>query len=480
MLPPPAAAFIEEMFMHNAPTAGPVIADLRSEIGGSVIGPDDAGYDEARTVLYDLSARPAVIVRAASSADVIRTIALARETGLELAVRSGGHSGAGHGTSDGGIVLDLSRMKGIAIDVAGRTVWAEAGLTAGELSAAVDEHGLAIGFGDTATVGIGGITLGGGVGYLVRKFGLTIDNLVAADVVTASGELVRTDAEHEPDLFWAIRGGGGNFGVATRFQYRLHELPSVVGGLLVLPATTDTIAGFIAAADAAPDELSTIANVMPCPPMPFVPEEHHGKLVILGMLAFAGDAAAGEAALAPFRALATPIADLMKPMSYPELFPPDDPDYHPIAVGRTLFIDHVDQDVAGLILDRLEEHFQTTNAEMVVAQLRVVGGAAGRVPVEATAFAHRQRPIMVNVAALVPTREDIAAHVPWIDDFTAALSKGDRGAYVNFVNDEGPERVRDAYPGATWDRLVEIKDRYDPSNLFHRNQNIVPTGGSGT
>ena len=201
---------------------------------------------------------------------------------MELAVRSGGHSGAGHSVTDGGIVLDLSDLKGLDIDVEGRTAWAETGLTAAEVTEALGEHGLAIGFGDTGSVGIGGITLGGGVGYLVRKFGLTIDDLLAAEVVTADGQRLLVDAETHPDLFWAIRGGGGNFGVVTRFKYRLHELPETLGGMLILPATAETVAGFIAAAEAAPDELSTIANVMPCPPMPFVPEEHHGELVIFG------------------------------------------------------------------------------------------------------------------------------------------------------------------------------------------------------
>ena len=183
---------------------------------------------------------------------------------------------------------------------------------------------MATGFGDTGSVGLGGLTLGGGVGYLVRKHGLTIDNLLAAEIVTADGQVRIVDADNEPDLFWAIRGGGGNFGVATRFRYRLHELDGVVGGILVLPATPETVAGFIAAAEAAPEELSTIANVMSCPPMPFVAEEYHGSIVILGMLAYAGDAEAGERALAPFRALAEPLADMLRPILYPEMFPPDD------------------------------------------------------------------------------------------------------------------------------------------------------------
>jgi FAD/FMN-containing dehydrogenase len=361
-------------------------------------------------------------------------------------------------------------MKGLEVDVEGRTAWAETGLTAAEVTTALAAHGLAIGFGDTGSVGIGGITLGGGVGYLVRKFGLTIDDLLAAEIVTADGRTLHVDAESHPDLFWAIRGGGGNFGVATRFRYRLHPLDGVVGGMLILPATADVVAGFIAAAEAAPDELSTIANVMNCPPMPFVPDEYHGKVVVLAMVAYAGDAAAGERAIAPLRALATPIADLVRPMAYPEMYPPDDQDYHPTAVSRTLFVDSIDRDVAGLIVDRLDG----SDASLRAVQLRVLGGAMARIPVDATAFAHRQSRIMANVAAFYEGPDDQSVREAWVADLAAALVGEDRGAYVNFLGDEGEERVRAAYPGSTWDRLAAVKARYDPTNLFRLNQNIPP------
>ena len=447
------------------------IDKLRTDLEGRVIGPEDDGYDEGRAVFYGgIDRRPAAIVRVANDADVSKVISVARETGLELAVRSGGHSIPGHSVSEGGIVLDLADMRAIDVDADGRTAWAETGLTAVEVATAAAAHGLAIGFGDTGSVGIGGITLGGGVGYLARRFGLTIDDLLAAEVVTADGEVRRVDAESEPDLFWAIRGGGGNFGVATRFRFRLHDLPGVVGGMLFLPATRDTIAGFIEAADAAPEELSTIANVMPAPPMPFVPEEHHGKTVIFGLMCYAGDAEGGERALAPFRALADPIADMVKPIPYPEIYPPDEEEYHPIATAHTMFVDGVGTAEADTIL----EHLDASTAMMRVAQLRVLGGAVARVPADATAFAHRQSRIMVNVAALVERVEDRPTHEPWTRGFAAALHHGDDGAYVNFLGDEGADRTRAAYPGETWDRLRRIKARYDPTNLFRLNQNIPP------
>jgi len=444
---------------------------LRDAVRGRVIGPDDPDYDAARTVMYGGSDRhPAAIVRVADTDDIARVIAIARESGLELAVRSGGHSASGQSICEGGIVIDVRDLTGLDIDVANRTAWAGSGLTTGEYSTAAAEHGLATGFGDTGSVGLGGLTTGGGVGYLGRKHGLTIDNLLAAEIVTADGQVLTADAEKHPDLFWAIRGGGGNFGVVTKFKFRLHDVSSFIGGILVLPATAETVAGFIAAAEAAPEELSTICNVMPCPPLPFVAEEHHGSIVIFGMLAWAGDIDEGQAALAPFRALATPLADMVRPSPYPEMFPPEDPDYHPTAVSRTMFMDHVDLPVAETIMRFLE----ASDASLRVAQLRVLGGAISRVPADATAYAHRASKIMVNVAAFYEGEADKPIREAWVAEFSAALNQGDSGAYVNFVGDEGEARVRAAYPGATWDRLARIKAEYDPDNVFRLNQNIPP------
>jgi hypothetical protein len=447
------------------------IPELRASLSGRVIAPGDPDYDEGRKVVMGgVDRRPSAIVRVADATDVVRVVSLARDTGVPLAVRSGGHSGAGHGVIDDGIVLDLRDMRSIDVDVEKRTAWVETGSTAAEVTSLVGRHGLAVGFGDTGSVGVGGITLGGGIGYLVRAHGLTIDSLLAADIVTADGELLRVDADTHPDLFWAIRGGGGNFGVATQLQFRLQPVDRVVGGLLVLPATRDTVAGFIAEAEAAPEALSTIANVMNCPPMPFVAEEHHGKLVILAMVCHAGPVEAGERAMAPFRSLATPIADMVRPMAYPEVYPPDDPDYHPLAVARTLFVDTIERSAAETIVERIE----ASDASLRVAQLRVLGGAASRVPVEATAYAHRRSRILVNVAAFYDGPDDRLVRDGWVTDVAAALRQGDAGAYVNFLGDEGEARIRAAYPGPTWDRLAAIKGRYDPANLFRGNQNIPP------
>jgi FAD/FMN-containing dehydrogenase len=447
------------------------IPQLRAEFNGPVITPEDEEYHRARTVFYGgIDRRPAVILQAVDTADVARAVALARETGMELAIRSGGHSLAGHSVSNGGIVLDLRKMKAMKIDPKSRTVWAETGLTAGEFTVSAGAYGLATGFGDTGSVGIGGITLGGGVGFLVRKYGLTIDHLLAAELVTADGQTLHVDAETHPDLFWAIRGGGGNFGVATRFQFQLHQVDVILGGMLILPATAEVISSFIAEAEAAPDELSAVVNIMPAPPMPFLPAEIHGQLVVMAMMVYTGPIEAGERAVAPFRRLATPIADTLRPMHYPEMYPAEMSDDHPAAASTTMFIDWVDRDVAKTMLDYLK----ASDAAVRVAQLRVLGGAMARVPVSATAFAHRHSRIMTNLFTLYNNPEDRSARETWISEFAAALRQRDSGAYVNFMNDEGNARIRSAYPGIIWNRLTAIKMRYDPENLFRLNQNIPP------
>ncbi len=456
------------------PASHPLIAELTAGLHGRVIWPGDADYDAARRVAAGHVDRPpAAIVRVAGADDIATVVGVARETGLPLAVRSGGHSGEGHGVVDGGIVVDLHDMKAIDLDVEGRTGWFESGLTAGEVTRALAEHGLAVGFGDTGTVGIGGITLGGGVGYLVRKEGLTIDNLLAAEIVTADGRLRRVDAEHEPDLFWAIRGGGGNFGVVTRFRFRLAPLPSFVGGMMVRPATTEVVAGFMAAAEAAPEELSGIVNVMPCPPLPFVDEAHHGEIVVFAFMGYAGEADAGMRALQPFRDLATLYADLTRPMPYPEMYAGEEGDEeHPRMkiVGRSLFVGHVDGERAAAIVAAMH----AGDAPMRAVQLRVVDGAAARVPVEATAYAHRRNRIMAIVVSSWETEAERVTRQAWVDDLADALDEGLTGIYVNFLSGEGEGRIRAAYPGATYDRLAAIKATYDPTNLFRGNENVVP------
>jgi FAD/FMN-containing dehydrogenase len=443
---------------------------LESALRGRVIMPKDADFDSARKVFNGwVDRRPTMIVKAADVSDVVRVVNHARDLDIRLAIRSGGHDISGQSVVDGGIVLDLRELNSMEIDPATRTVWAGTGLTAGEYTAAAARLGLATGFGDTASVGIGGITLGGGVGYLVRKYGLTIDQLLAAELVTADGQLLRVDAEHHPDLFWAIRGGGGNFGVATRFRFKLHPVRHVFGGMLLLPATVDTLCAFFAEADAAPDDLSIIANVMHAPPLPFIPQEQIGKPMILAMMVHAGAIQEGERAVAPFRKLAMPIADMLRPMAYPEMYQLGGPEPASLAV-RALFLDSIDQHTAEEMLHRL----RTSTTPTSIAQIRVLGGAVPRVPVEATAYAHRTRKILIGVLAMFDHPEERPVHEAWATASAAAIGQGVSGVYVNFLGDEGAARIREAYPGPTWDRLREVKRRYDPTNLFRLNQNIPP------
>jgi FAD/FMN-containing dehydrogenase len=446
------------------------VDELRAQLSGELITPEDPAYDEARQVFFKgFDRTPLAVARVAGAEDVARVITAAREGGLELAVRSGGHSWAGYGTSDGGLVIDLSAMKAMEMHTDARRVWTETGITAGEYTAATGERGLATGLGDTGSVGIGGITLGGGIGFLVRKNGLTIDDLLAAELVTADGEVRRVSEESEPDLFWAIRGGEGNFGVATRFQFRLHEISEIVGGMLILPATPEVITGFLEAAEAAPEELSTIANVLLAPPMPFIPEETHGQPIVIGLIAYVGPVDRGASVVAPFRALAEPYADMVRPMRYPELYERPEQEVR-FASGANFFADSLGPAGADAILDQLPQ----STAMMKAVQLRVLGGALARVPNDTTAFAHRDGGLFVNVATMYMDAAEADTHDAWVDGLSDALGRDGAGGYVGFLGDEDHATIRSAYPGATWERLRQIKRHYDPDNLFRLNHNIPP------
>jgi FAD/FMN-containing dehydrogenase len=444
---------------------------LRTELAGPVIGPDDPGYESARSVvLRSIDRRPAAIARPVHADEVSRVVSFAREEGLEFAVRSGGHSYAGHSASEGGIVLDLRGLTALEINPSERVIRAGGGLTSGEVTTAAAPHGLAVGFGDTPTVGIGGITLGGGAGYLARKHGLTIDQLFGAQVVTADGRVLEVDEAREPDLFWAIRGGGGNFGVVTRFDYRLQPVDTVTGGMLAIPGTPETLAGLVEIADSAPEELSLIANVLAAPPLPFVPPELVGKPLILALLVHAGPLDEGERAVAPLRELAPPVADFLRAMPYSEMFSMEAPEAPPRAATNTFFSDSLSITDAAELFERME----SSTALLAAAQIRVLGGAVSRVPDDATAYAHRRRRMIVTAAAVYASAEEDSVHRAWADETAAVLRRGEDGAYVNFLGDEGADRVRAAYPGSTWERLAGVKRRYDPENVFRMNQNVLP------
>jgi FAD/FMN-containing dehydrogenase len=447
---------------------------LRSQLDGELVTPDDSSYDEARHVFFKgFDRRPLAVARVAGATDVARVVTAARETGLDLAVRGGGHSRAGHGTSDGGLVIDLSGMNGIQIDSDGTSAWVDTGATAAEYTIATAERGRVTGLGDSGSVGIGGITLAGGIGFLTRKNGLTIDDLLAAEVVTADGGVVQASAESEPDLFWAIRGGESNFGVATRLQLRLHEISEIVGGMLILPATPEVITGFVEASQAAPEELGTIANVMIAPPMPMIPEEAHGQPVLMGLIAYVGPVDQAEDVLAPFRALAEPHADMVRPMRYPELYAGPEPEAQ-LMTGTNFFVDSLEWGGADAILEQLPR----STAMMKTVQIRMLGGAAARVSNDSSAFAHRDRRLLVGVAAMYADPAEKDAHDAWAAGLTRSLGGADgAGGYVGFLGEAVEETVRAAYPGGHWEKLRGLKRRYDPDNLFRLNHNIPPADG---
>ena len=446
------------------------LQDLVKSLNGRIILPSDAEYEKARLVFSgEIDRRPGAIVRVANTRDVQKTIAFTRDNNLEMTIRSGGHSGAGFSIIDDGIMLDLRDMRNLKIDENEKTAWVETGLTSIEVTNELDKHNLVLGFGDTGSVGVGGITLGGGSGFLVRKFGLTIDNLLAAEIVTSGGEVLEVEEINYPDLFWAIRGGGGNFGVVTKFKFGLHDLDVCYGGMLLLPPTADVISGFVNLAKEAPDELSTIINIMPTPPMTGIPDGKVDKLSVMCLIVYAGDPQKGEQIVDQMRALGKPIVDMVKPMRYKEIYFPEDANYHPKSVGYNFHMETVDHELAAKII----AHLDSVEAPMKALQLRVLGGAMARVADDATAYGHRKNNIMGNIATFYETEVEMQQRLKWADEFLRLLDQGDRAVYVNFLNlHDYPARLKYAYPELTWKRLVEIKKKYDPTNFFHNNANI--------
>lgn len=447
---------------------------LRIELTGALLTPGSVGYDDARKVQdVTVDTQPLAIVRAAGSADVAAAVNFARVYGLPLAVRSGGHSLAKHSMPDAALVVDLSLMKRVDIDPVSRVARVQSGVTSGELAGPALEHGLALTTGDTSSVGFGGLTTGGGIGFMVRKYGLTIDHLLQAEVVTAAGDVVTASEKEHPDLFWAIRGGGGNYGIVTEFTVRLEQVGQILGGDLLLPASREVVRRYLEYSASAPDGLSTIGNIMCAPPAPFVPEDRVGELVLSIIIAWTGDLEEGERAIAPLRALATPIADTVRPMPYPSIYLSTD--HQTIRHGfamRSMFADELSDETLDAFLDAMKP----ASSPYSIIHLRGLGGQLARVDRDATAFAHRDKRYLVAVIGIwLDESEDPQVHHRWTTDLYQKISHEGDGVYVNFLSDDGPERIGDAYPEATLARLRAIKRQYDPGNLFTFNQNITPS-----
>jgi FAD/FMN-containing dehydrogenase len=449
------------------------LSRLARALGERLVTPDDPRYETGRSVWNAaVDRRPAAIIRAAGSDDVIRAIAFARETGVDIAVRGGGHSMAGHGTVDDGVLLDMSGLQGLRIDPTRRVARVEAGVLAGTYTEAAAAHGLVTPFGDTATVGIAGLALGGGVGWLSRKLGLTIDSVRALELVTADGDRVTAGPSEHPDLFWALRGGGGNFGVVTALELDLHPLGPIYGGVLFLPLTRDVVRGFAEVAAAAADELTTIAAAMRLPPAPFVPADLVGTPALAIMPVHADAAERGEAAMATLRSLGTPLVDLLGPMPFPAMYGlTAEGSRRQAGVTRSHSLSRLD----AATIDAIVEMLPAAPADgMAMIQLRILGGAVGRVPADATAYAHRDAEAIVAVIAGAEDALALDAPAAWVREVADSIAPRAPRAYVNFLEDEGDDRVRAAYGEATHHRLVEVKRRWDPGNLFRMNQNIRP------
>jgi FAD/FMN-containing dehydrogenase len=451
---------------------------LSGFVRGPVLGPGDEGYDAARRIWNGaIDRRPACIARCTGVADVVAAVRFARERDLRVAVRSGGHGVGGQALCDGGLVIDLSPMKGIRVDSVARTARAEAGVLWGELDRETQLFGLATVGGIVTHTGIAGLTLGGGIGWLMRKYGATVDNLVAADVVTAEGKLVSASEEENPDLFWGIRGGGGNFGIVTSFEYRLHPVgPNVLAGPIFHPlADAPGVLRFYRefVADA-PDELTTIINLRIAPPLPFLPQDVHGKPIVMVGACYAGSPGDGAEVVRPLKQFGRPIVDLLEPKPYTALQSMFDPS---VPHGWHYYWKSVElPPLTDSAIETLVEQASAQTSPKSYCIVFQLGGALGRVGEGETAFSQRGAGHNVNINA-VWTEDDPEAdrHIGWARGFFDAMQPhaADR-VYLNFLGDEGADRVRQAYGTGIYERLVQLKRAYDPTNFFRLNQNIAP------
>jgi FAD/FMN-containing dehydrogenase len=452
----------------------PGLQQLAEDFGGQLIQPQDSGYDEARQIYNGMiDRRPAVIARPAGAADVIAAVRYARQHELPIGIRSGGHSVAGHSLPDGALLLDLSLMKGIHVDRVRGTARAGGGVQWGEYDRETQALGVHTPGGRVTTTGVGGFTTGGGYGWTSPKYGLTADNLVSADVVTADGELVTTSPTENADLFWGIRGGGGNFGVVTSFEYRVHPLgPIILGGLLVFPLeqAEDAIAAYRDVVENAPDELATAAVLLNAPPEEFVPEHLHGKPVLGFAISYAGDSDEGLKVVAPLKALG-PAVDLVGPMPYrafQQMLDPMSP-HGWRNYWRGLHLTGLTDDLLKTFLQFPPEGL----APMTFVVIFQHGGAVSRVADDETAFSHRDATFMLHPIACWQDPADDERHLAWVREITEAMQPFTTGGvYLNFMADE--DRVPAGYGAGKYERLVELKRKYDPDNVFRFNQNISP------
>jgi FAD/FMN-containing dehydrogenase len=452
------------------------IERLKTNVKGHVVLPDDPNYDEVRKIWNAMIERkPAVIVQCAEASDVPQAIALARENGLEISIRGGGHNIAGNSLCDRGVMIDLSTMKNVRIDTQKRRAYVEPGATLNDFDKAAQVHGLATPVGINSTTGIAGLTLGGGFGWLTRKYGMTIDNLVSAEMITADGNKIRTSENQNPDLFWAIRGGGGNFGVVTEFEFALHPVGSeILAGLIVFPFSQakQVLTRYRKFAESAPEELNVWVALRKAPPLPFLPVDVHGKEVIILPVFYVGDLVEGEKAIEPLRSFGDAYGEHIGVQPYVEWQQAFDPLLTKGA--RNYWKSHNFTELQDGVLDVLVEFAGKLPSPQCEIFIGFIAGAANRVSADATAYFHRDAKFVLNVHGRWDEVADDEICIKWAREFfQASAPYASAGAYVNFMTQEEGDRVAAAY-GSNYDRLVEIKKRYDPENIFHLNQNIKP------
>jgi FAD/FMN-containing dehydrogenase len=456
------------------------IRELEIGLAGSVMGPGDPDYETARRVWnHAIDKRPALIVRPANTDDVARAVGFARSEGRPIAVRGGAHSVAGFSTCDDGIVIDLAQLNEVQVDVESRRALAGGGARWKTFDAATQQHGLATTGGLVSSTGIGGFTLGGGIGHLVRKCGLTCDNLLSAELVAADGSIVQASESQNSELFWALRGGGGNFGVVTRFELALHSVgPLVLGGVIFYPGeqAAQVMTGWRALLPNMPDELSTTVSLGTAPPAPFLPEDWYYKKVAAVITCWAGDSVEGEGVVRPLRTLGTPIADLLGPIPYLDLQQLLDPLWEAGAGNyfTSAFLDGLPDQA----IETLTDYHRSSAPLPVQTALDIhhLGGGMGRVPAANTAFTDRCSPFIFNCAVRTPDPAELSPHIAWAQVARNAMAAYGRGGmYVNFSGEGGGDNLRAAYPPEIYARLRTVKDQYDPFNVFRFNLNISPT-----
>lgn len=453
------------------------IAEFSASLRGTLTQPGDAGYDNARAVWNGyIDRRPALVVHCRGTADVIAAVQFARGQNLPVAARGGSHNVAGHATCDDGIVIDLSQMRGVRVDPRARTARVEGGARWGDVDHETQAFGLATPGGLISTTGAAGLTLGGGIGWLLRKYGLACDNLLAADLVTADGQLLTVSADEHADLLWGLRGGGGNFGVVTSFEYRLHPVSTVLGGMLLYAGAQarEALRMYRAFCANEPDELTTMAEFFTAPAEDFIPTALHGTRMLAIAVCYCGALESGDEALRPLRAFGPPVADFIGPMSYTALQTQFDAQY-PAGMRHYWRSDYL-TDLSDEAIDTILALDAQTPSALAQIDIHHMGGAASQIAPGATAFGHRDAPYLINEIGTWAADGEASATISWVHAFSDALRPASAGAYVNFLAGDGAAGVRKAYDPATFARLVELKRRYDPTNLFHLNQNIPPEG----